>query len=250
MILLTCNIINNKSDFEKNYDLNDDEILKITDQNTLSILRTLENNNVLATFFVEVSLITKLTSLIKKIIGNGHEIAFYNENSSLPEIEAAKRSIEENIDKIIRGIRQKEVTLSTEELKKLEFTYISNIENADILFPFKRLQRSTQILQQSGVSVIPESISPYSQIPYNDFVFQGVPLQYYESMVLETIKNDDFVLVYLNTWQFTDFDKYKFKIPFYRKYNSGRKMSDKLNDFLQWANKEELAFSRIKDFIF
>lgn len=249
MILLTFNIINNKSDFEKNYNLNDDEILKITEQNTLSILRTLENNNVLATFFVEVSLVTKLTSLIKKIIGNGHEIAFYNENS-LAEIEAAKRSIEENIDKIIRGIRQKEVSLSTEELKKLEFTYISNIENADILFPFKRLQRSTQILQQSGVSVIPESISPYSQIPYNDFVFQGVPLQYYESMVLETIKNDDFVLVYLNTWQFTDFDKFKFKIPFYRKYNSGRKMSDKLNDFLRWSNKEELAFSRIKDFIF
>ncbi|MBF8456539.1 polysaccharide deacetylase [Kaistella sp. G5-32] len=250
MILLTFNIINNKSDFEKNYDLNDDEILKITEQNTLSILRTLENNNVLATFFVEVSLVTKLTPLIKKIIGNGHEIAFYNENSSLSEIEDAKRSIEENIDKIIRGIRQKEVSLSTEELKKLEFTYISNIENADILFPFKRLQRSTQILQQSGVSVIPESISPYSQIPYNDFVFQGVPLQYYESMVLETIKNDDFVLVYLNTWQFTDFTKFKFKIPFYRKYNSGRKMSDKLNDFLQWSNKEELAFSRIKDFIF
>ncbi|KIA88715.1 polysaccharide deacetylase family protein [Kaistella jeonii] len=250
MILLTFNITNNRSDFEKNYDLTDEEILKITEQNTSSILRTLENNNVLATFFVEVSIVEKLKPLIKKIIGKGHEIAFYNENSSLLEIETAKGSIEENINKIIRGIRQKEVSLSIEELKKLEFTYISNIENADILFPFKRLKRSTQILQKSGLSIIPESISPYSQIPYNDFVFQALPLQYYKSMVLETMKNDDFVLVYINSWQFTNFGKFHFKIPFYRKYNSGRKMDDKLENFLRWINDENLAFSRMKDFIF
>ena len=85
MILLTFNIINNKSDFEKNYILNDDEILKITEQNTSSVLRTLENNNVLATFFIEVSLVEKLKPLIKKITGKGHEIALYNENSSLSE---------------------------------------------------------------------------------------------------------------------------------------------------------------------
>lgn len=250
MVLLTFNIINNKSDFEKKFELNSDEILKITEENTSSILRTLENNNILSTFFIDVSLVEKLKPLIKKIIGKGHEIAFYNENSSLIEIESTKKNIEELIDKTIRGIRQKEVSLSTEVLKKFEFTYLSNIENANILFPFKRLQRSTEILLKNGINIIPESISPYSQIPYNDFVFQAVPLQYYQSMVLETIKNDDFVMVYLNTWQFTDFKKFKFKIPFYRRYNSGGKMDHKLANFLNWMNEENLAFSRMKDFIF
>ena len=250
MILLSFNIIKNKSDFEKNYILTKAEILNITEQNTLSILRTLENNNILATFFIEISLVEKLNLLVKKIIGKGHEIALYNKNSDLQAIEEAKQNIEEVTGKIVRGIRQKEVSVSIEDLKNMEFTYISNIENANILFPLKRLERSTQILQKHGLSIIPESISPYSQIPYNDFVFQTVPLPYYKSMVLETIKNDDFVVVYLNTWQFTDFSKYQFKIPFYRKFNSGRKMDDKLETFLQWMNEENLAFSRMKDFIF
>ena len=69
-------------------------------------------------------------------------------------------------------------------------------------------------------------------------------------MVLETIKNDDFVLVYLNSWQITDVEKFNFKTPFHRKYNSGRKMENKLEEFLLWMNEENLAFSRMKDFIF
>ena len=250
MILLTFNIIDNKSDFEKKYSLDENEISKITEENTYAILNSLEKHSVIATFFVEISLIDRLKPLLKKIIGKGHEISFYNKNSTLKEIEEAKLNFENFIDKTVRGIRQKEVSLSVEELKKLEFNYISNIENADILFPFKSLQKGTQIEQQNGLYIIPESISPYSQIPYNDFIFQTVPLQYYESMVLKTIRNDDFVLIYLNTWQFTDFKKSKFKIPFYRRYNSGKKMEEKLEDFLVWVNKEELAFSRVKDFLF
>ena len=250
MVLLTFNIIKNRSDFEKNYKLSDDEILNITERNTASILRILENSNVFATFFIEVSLVEKLKPLVKKIIGQGHEISFYNENSTVADIDFAKQYVEECSGKIIRGIRQKEVTISLDQLKNLEFSYVSNIENANILFPFKRLQRSTDIAIKNGMSIIPESISPYSQIPYNDFVFQTIPLQYYQNMVMETINNDEFVLVYLNTWQFTNFEKFKFKIPFYRKYNSGIKMENKLENFLEWMNEKEFAFSRMKDFVF
>lgn len=250
MILLTFNIINNKSDFNNDYRINDDEITKITADNVSSVLRILGNNNILATFFVEVSLVLKMQPLLKKIASKGHEIALYNEGSDIKEIENAKKSTEEIIGKLIRGIRQKEVTISVDDLKKLEFGYISNIENANILFPLKRLERSTRITEETGVSIVPEGISPYSQIPYNDFVFQTLPLKFYQNMVTETIQNEDFVLIYLNSWQFTDFDKFRFKIPFYRKYNSGRKMEDKLERFVQWMNENELAYARMKDFVF
>ncbi|OWR14364.1 polysaccharide deacetylase [Chryseobacterium sp. VAUSW3] len=250
MILLTFNIINNKRDFKNNYRLNDGEITEITIDNVSSVLRILGNNNILATFFIEISLVVTLQPLIKKIISKGHEIALYNADSNITEIETAKQLTEAFTEKLIRGIRQKEVNLSVDALKKLEFSYISNIENANILFPLKRLQRSTEIIEENGVSIIPESISPYSQIPYNDFVFQMVPLKFYQNMVTETLKNEDFILIYLNSWQFTDFEKYQFKIPFYRKYNSGRKMEDKLEHFLQWCNTNELACARMKDFIF
>lgn len=250
MILLTFNIINHHRKFRKNELMSDDEILKITESNVSSILRILENHHILASFFIEISLVDKLKPLIKKIVNKGHEIALFNEHSEISEIETVKRNTEDFIEKIIRGIRQKDVTISINNLKNLEFSYISNIENANILFPLKRLKRSTEIFEENGLSIIPESISPYSQIPYNDFVFQVVPLKFYQNMVVETLKNEDFVLIYLNSWQFTDLEKYRFQVPLYRKYNSGRRMENKLEDFLQWMNENEFAFSRMKDFVF
>ena len=250
MILLSFNIINNRSDFKDDFHLKEEEIISITERNVASVLRILEQYNILATFFVEISLAEKLKVSIKKIVGNGHEISLYNQNSSLQELEHSKQIIEELIGKMVRGIRQKEITIPIEKLKLLEFSYVSNIENAEILFPLKRLKRGTEIIENKGLSIIPESISPYSQIPYNDFVFQILPLKFYESMVTETINNEDFVVIYLNSWQFTDFEKLKFNIPFYRTYNSGRKMEDKLEAFCQWINENEFACSRMKDFIF
>lgn len=250
MILLTFNMMNMEAETKNGIQISHEERLKITEDNTKAILRILDIHDIKATFFVEISIAEKCKNLIKAISGRGHEIAFYNKNSSLQDIEQTKKSIQDFLEKQVRGIRQKDFKLPAEELKLLEFNYISNIDNANILFPLKRLERNTEIVEEEGISVVPESISPYSQLPYNDFVFQMLPMNYYQNMVFETLKNEEFVLIYLNTWQFTDFKKYRFKIPFYRSLFSGRKMEDKLDALLAWINQKELATSRMKDYIF
>ncbi|KIC64180.1 polysaccharide deacetylase family protein [Chryseobacterium taiwanense] len=250
MILLTFNIINMEAETKNGIQISDDERLKITEDNTKAVLRILDLHDIKASFFIEISIVEKLQNLIKAISSKGHEIAFYNKNSDLHTIEETKKSSQDFLEKQIRGIRQKDVKLSQESLKLLEFNYVSNIDNANILFPFKRLKRDTEITEEDGLSIVPESISPYSQLPYNDFVFQVLPMKYYQNMVFETLKNDNFVLIYLNSWQFTDFNKYQFDIPFYRRMNSGKKMEDKLDALLTWINEKELATSRMKDYIF
>lgn len=250
MILLTFNILNIEAEAQKEAQISDDERLKITEDNTKALLRILDIHDIKASFFVEVSIAGKLQHLIKAISSQGHEIAFYNKHSDLQEIEETKKNIQDLLEKQIRGIRQKDHKEPHENLKMLEFNYVSNIDNADILFPFKRLKRNTEISEEDGLSIVPESISPYSQLPYNDFVFQILPMKYYQNMVFETLKNDDFVLIYLNSWQFTDFKKYRFNIPFYRSLFSGKKMEDKLDALLTWINEKELATSRMKDYIF
>ncbi|EJL69798.1 polysaccharide deacetylase family protein [Chryseobacterium populi] len=250
MILLTFNIVNIDAKPKNDAQISDEKRLKITEDNTKAILRILDIHDIKASFFVEISIIEKLHHLIKAISGRGHEIAFYNKNSSLQEIEDIKKNVQNFLEKQIRGIRQKDHKLPQDNLKLLEFNYVSNIDNANILFPFKRLKRNTEIIEEDGLSIVPESISPYSQLPYNDFVFQILPMSYYQNMVFETLKNDDFVLIYLNSWQFTDFKKYPFEIPFYRSLFSGRKMEDKLDILLSFINEKELATSRMKDYIF
>lgn len=250
MVLLTFNIVNIEAKCKNGIEVSDEERLKISENNTKAILRILDKQDIKASFFIEISLVEKLRNLLKAISSQGHEIAFYNQNSSPEEIENTKRIIQDFLEKQIKGIRQKDNKISYERLKLMEFSYISNIDNAGILFPFKRLKRDTEIIEQDGLSIVPESISPYSQLPYNDFVFQVLPMKYYRNMVFETLKNDEFVLIYLNSWQFTDFARYHFDIPFYRRLNSGKKMEDKLDDLLSWINEKEMATSRMKDYIF
>ncbi|WP_326982939.1 polysaccharide deacetylase [Chryseobacterium sp. MYb264] len=250
MILLTFNIANIEAETKNGFEISGAQRLSITENNTKAILRILDLHETKASFFIEISIVEKLQNLIKAISSKGHEIAFYNKNSSLQEIETAKKLTQDFLEKQIRGIRQKDCKLPFEELKSLEFNYVSNIDNANILFPFKRLKRDTEISEENGLSIVPESISPYSQLPYNDFVFQVLPTKYYENMVFETLKNDGFVLIYLNVWQFTDFSTYPFDIPFYRRRNSGKKMEDKLDALLAWFNEKEMATSRMKDYIF
>ncbi|MGC4128385.1 MAG: polysaccharide deacetylase [Bergeyella sp.] len=250
MILLTFNIINSDFATKSGKEISTEKRTEISVKNVNSILRILEIYDTKATFFVEISLCESLNPLIKKIVSKGHEISLYNQNSSLADIKTAKAYTEETIEKSVRGIRQKDISISLEELKNSEFSYVSNIENANILFPLKKLQRDTEIKETLGMSIIPESISPYSRIPYNDFTFQMIPQELYQNMVIETLKRDEFVLIYLDSRQFTDFSEFPFQIPFYRKYNSGRKMEDKLETFLHWLNEKELAVSRMKDYIF
>ncbi|WHF52014.1 polysaccharide deacetylase [Chryseobacterium gotjawalense] len=250
MVLLTFNIINPDWAFKNIGGLRNQDLLEITIQNTKAVLRSLESKEIRATFFIEISLIPQLDTLIKKIIDEGHEISFYHIDSSLEEIERIKKNTEELIEKQIRGIRMKENAFDLNEILHLRFTYVSLIEETSFAFPFKRFERKAPIIEKNGLSILHESISRYSQIPYNDFIFQIMPLSYYEKMVVETIKKDDFVLFYLNSWQFTDFDKDKFEISFFKKYNSGQKLQDKLEAFLTWINEAELAHSRMKDFAF
>lgn len=250
MILLTFNIVKIESETKNGFQISDNDRLEVTEANAKSVLRILDIHEVKASFFIEISIVEKLKNLIKAISAQGHEIAFYNKNSSASQIEEAKKLAEDFLEKQIRGIRQKEFKIGENDLKLMGFNYISNIDHADILFPFKRLKRDSDITEENGISIVPESISPYSQLPYNDFVFQVLPMKYYQNMVFETLKNDDFVLVYLDIWQFTDVKKYNFKVPFYRSYNSGKKMEDKLEAFLIWINEKEMATSRMKDYIF
>ena len=249
MILLTFNILANDFDFKAKPDKMPTEQVEFTIATTKALMKSLEKEEISATFFVEISLLPKVENLLKQIRNEGHEIAFFQQNSTLEEIENAKKWTEDLLEKNVRGIRMKENAFPVSELRKLQFNYISVIDDQKLSFPLKKLARKAPFTEENGLTLLYQSISPYSQMPYNDFVFQLVPLIYYQNMVLETVKKDEFVLVNLNSWQFAEVKNLPFQLPFFRKYKIGKPMQEKLNRFLTWINENKMATSRVKDFI-
>ncbi len=250
MILLSFNIIHPEIS-EKNVGLvSEEELLKVTSDGTLKILEILEKYMLQATFFVEISLVEKLPELLKIIVKKGHELSFLNKNSYQSEIEKAKLFAEELTGKSVRGLRQlPEKRVNSEMVKKLGFIYRSPLDYANIFF-YKNTLEKKIAKEENGIMVIPESVSPYSRIPYNDFSFQLIPMFFYKNMISETLQKEDYVMVYLNSWQFLELNHSKFGLPLYRKYNLGKQMENKLERFLQFVEESEWAVTRIKDFFF
>lgn len=250
MILLTFNIINPDRAFKNRGRLSDETLLEITVQNTKIILQSLERKEIWATFFIEISLVFSLGKLMKQIMNEGHEICFYNIDTTFDQLEEAKKWTEEFLGKQIRGIRMKHGDFTLNEIKNLRFTYVALNEDKELNFPFKRFERKAPFTEQDGLTILHESISRYSQLPYSDFIFQILPLSFYKYMIVETIKKDAFVLVYLNSWQFSAFDKKSFDLPLYKKIISSKKLHYKLDEFLKWMSENNIATSKMKDFAF
>lgn len=250
MILLSFNIINPEIS-EKNKGLiSEEELLKITSDGTFKILEILEKYMLQATFFVEISLVEKLPDLLKIIVKKGHELSLLNKNSYQSEIEKAKLFAENVTEKSVRGLRQfPEKRVSSEMVKKLGFIYCSPLDYAHIFF-YKNTLVKKNAFEENELMVIPESVSPYSRIPYNDFTFQMIPLFFYKNMINETLQKDEYVMIYLNSWQFSELNHSKFGLPIYRKYNLGKQMENKIERFLQYVEESEWAVTRIKDFFF
>lgn len=246
MILLTFNIL------ESNYynkSISREEILKNINLEIQAISIVLKIYNIQTTFFCETKLLGPLKLSLKKLVQEGHEISIFNLNSNLENLKTEKENTENFLEKQIKGIRQTKFQLDIPELKLLEFSYISNLEYSEIYFPFKKLRSESQLIEKFGISIISESVSPYSRIPYNDLLFQISPQKIYQNIIRESLKTEDFVMIYLNIFQFSNKKIFK-DLPFLRRINTGKKIEDKLSNFLEWINENDMATARIKDFVF
>ena len=56
------------------------------------------------------------------------------------------------------------------------------------IFFFKNALERKIAYEEHEIMVIPESVSPYSRLPYNDFTFQMIPMKFYQNMVIETLQ--------------------------------------------------------------
>ena len=250
MILLTFNIAVSEKGRENNYKFSQTELISSIEGNTKIILNLLELHEYKATFFVEVSIAGQLQKLLKSLSLSGHEIGLYNVNSDAETVEKTKQNLEQFLQKPIKGLRQKSHHLPYLQIKKMEFIYVSNIKESKIDFLWRKLTGKTEIYTENELTVVPESQSPYSQLPFNDYVLQVTPMKYYESMLLESLKSEEYVIIYANAWQLFSKDKLPFVLPFYKKVNLSRNFEDRLESLFQFIDEHEIAVSRMKDYLF
>lgn len=251
MILLTFNIKSFEVPTEKQGLFTIKELDEISVKGTESILRLLQKEELQATFFIESRFGKRNPELVQSIAEMNYGISlFYNEDTT-DLLEEQKTELEQLCGKRIIGIRYlNEDKIDPAKLKALDIIYDSSFQPRSIKDYLKKITRKTTQYEQDGILYLPISQSPMTRLPFSDLSFQALPLKYYEGMIIETLNQDDYALLYYYPWQFMNIRDDKYGLPFYRKYNLGDKMYHKFAEFLQWINEKEYATASLREYFF
>ncbi|MCT4084121.1 polysaccharide deacetylase [Elizabethkingia anophelis] len=251
MILLTFNLRSFQVPTEKQGLFTMKELDEVSVKGVQGLLRILENAEIQATFFIESHFAERNPELIKSIAAKNFGIAHWYTEENTDQLAESKKILQEISGKKIFGIRYApHCDVSADDLKKLDYVYDASFEPRDISQYLKKITRKTTHYVKDDIMYLPVSQSPMTRLPFSDFSFQFLPLRYYEGMVLETVNQDEYTLLYYYPWQFMNVKSPDYGLPFYRKYNLGDKMYHKFSEFLKWINENDFATATLKEYFF
>lgn len=169
-----------------------------------------------------------------------HEIAshsYYHSKFKEEDLLNAKLALEKITGKDVYGLRMprmKEVNMAA--VSKAGYAYDSSLNPTWIPGKYNKLHLPKEIYTEHGMLRVPCSVSPTLRIPLFWLAFKNFPYSFYKGLALQTLRSAGYLNLYFHPWEFTDVSKYK--LPFYVKRHSGKKLLDKLDQLIKDLKKE------------
>ncbi|MBI2045143.1 polysaccharide deacetylase family protein [Candidatus Pacearchaeota archaeon] len=214
------------------------------------LLKILDNNKVMATFFVTGFFAEKEGEQIRKI-AKKHEIAchgynhFYRGNENLNllnDISKAKKILEKTIKRGIIGFRAPQVQFSKELIKileKLNFKYDSSIHSAWLPGFYNHRDKPLKPFKIGKILEIPASASSKLRLPFSWIFIRNLPLIYSVNIVKRLLKNGIIPVIYLHSWEF--YPVKNKSVAGYITRNTGDKFCRKFDKFLRAFKNEKFV---------
>ena len=247
MILLSFDIEEFDMPFEYQKEISFDEQISISTKGSIIILDLLAKHNIKATFFSTVVFALNAPEIIQRIKNEGHELAshtYYHSKFENKDLLESKLKLEEISGLPIHGFRMpRMMPVSDLEIEKAGYSYNSSINPTLLPGRYNNYYNLGKVLQ------LPASVSPF-RIPLFWLSFHNFPLVYYKYLAKKTYLKDGYLNIYFHPWEFIDLtNKEKFGFPNYVSKNSGQKMVTRMDNFMQWINKQNYPTGTIYSFV-
>jgi peptidoglycan/xylan/chitin deacetylase (PgdA/CDA1 family) len=254
LILLSFDIEEFDMPLEYGKEINFQDQIDISISGTNHILDILDKHRVKATFFSTVVFAQNAPDIIKRIIKSGHELAShgYFHSAFEPEHLASSRNeLQEISSQKITGFRMPRMKpVDENEVKKAGYLYNSSINPTWLPGRYNNLNRPRTKFKEAGVWQIPASVTPIMRFPLFWLSFHNLPLTIYTWLAQKTYKKDGYLNIYFHPWEFTSLeDKNRFGFPRYVSKNSGKKMIERMDQFIGALKLKNYSFSTISEFI-
>ena len=254
MILLSFDIEEFDMPLEYGKEIDFQDQINISISGTNHILDILDKHGVKATFFSTVIFAQNATEVIKRIISGGHELAshsYYHSAFKTEHLSTSKKALQEISGQEITGFRMPRMkSIDENEVRKAGYLYNSSINPTWLPGRYNNLGRPRTKFKEAGIWQIPASVSPVLRFPLFWLSFHNLPLNLYTWLAQKTYKKDGYLNIYFHPWEFTNLgDKKRFGFPGYVSRNSGIKMIERMDLFIDILKGKNYQFSTISDFL-
>ncbi|GJN60423.1 polysaccharide deacetylase [Elizabethkingia anophelis] len=252
MILLSFDIEEFDMPLEYEGTIPFEEQLQVSRNGLQNILAILKKHNAKATFFSTVVFAENNKDLIEQLLSDGHELAshtWYHSEFSIEDLKKSRERLQEVFGTDIIGLRMpRMMEVEAAEVEKAGYTYNSSVNPTWLPGRYNNLKVSRRYFPQGNVLQIPASVSPW-RIPLFWLSFHNFPVSVYRYLAKRAIKKDGYLNIYFHPWEFMDITKKAYALPSYTSVNTGDKMIQRFDEFVQWLKQNQYTFGTFKDFL-
>jgi len=225
----------------------------VSAEGTKIILDFLLQNSIKATFFSTVVFAKNASSLIKRIIDEGHELAshgYYHSAFEEKHLLESKQELERLTGSAIDGFRMaRMMPVSNDAIQNAGYRYNSSLNPVYLPGRYNNFFKPRTKFVTGKLTQLPASATPLIRIPLFWLSFHNFPLWLYKAACSRVLNHDGYLNTYFHPWEFTDLKNPSYGLPAFVSVNSGEKMTSRFHQLCSWMKGKGYSFSTIKDFL-
>lgn len=259
-LLLTCDFEEFSLPIDFGKKISEELMLEKSYEGIQRLIELIKNHQIKLTFFVSERMAKFSPNLLRELVTGGHEIGLHvyidykkdnDTDKIIDRIKYIKEEIEEDIRTKIYGFRNhKLIVVPPYILKEAGFVYDNTCHPTYVPGRYFYLLKSRKIKLKYGIINIPISVTPIFRLPFSWIWFRNLGLNYVKLCTSWVFLNQDWVNIYLHSWDFTDLnDNLPFKLPYFITSNAGWKMIRMLDNYLNFCKLNQIRISTIYNYL-
>jgi peptidoglycan/xylan/chitin deacetylase (PgdA/CDA1 family) len=221
---------------------------------TEKLLPLLDACGVKATFYTTAFFAVREPELMRRIAGEGHEIASHGLRHDVFEplhLSESRKILEETVGVKVEGFRMPRMTpVAAADLRSAGYAYDSSINPTFLPGRYNNFRAPRTLFQSEGLWRLPASVTPLARIPLFWLSFRNLPQALYRRLAWRTYEHDGYLNLYFHPWEFMPIGAEKrFRIPLHVRNNCGQPMYNRLKSFILHAEKRGCTFGTTSEFL-
>ena len=226
-----------------------DKSLEISYKGWLRLKKILNLFSIKSTFFFTIRFALFFPKDERQKIKQMGEIALHSTSKSEEELIKEREALLKIFKSKIYGVRFHEFRhIKCRYITNSGLVYDSSIHPTVVPGRYFNLFSKTKVYRLCDkVIEVPPTTIPVLKIPLSFLWFRFMYKKIKLALEL-TYHIQDFICLYFHPWEFYEYKNVK-RVPFYVKFNSGKKLEKIFFEFLKWVKEQKIEIMSIRDYL-